>query len=64
MSQTNAPAGSDWVDQFNRATQYGQISSSALGGVSGTGIVDIVVLSQAAYNALAVKSSTTLYIIA
>lgn len=31
MSQTNAPAGSEWVDQFNRAVQFGQINVDPLG---------------------------------
>ena len=31
MGQTNAPAGSEWVDQFNRAVQYGQINVDPLG---------------------------------
>jgi hypothetical protein len=28
--QTNAPAGSEWVDQFNRAVVYGQINGNNL----------------------------------
>ena len=28
--QTNAPAGGEWVDQFNRAVVYGQINGNNL----------------------------------
>jgi hypothetical protein len=31
--QTNAPAELGWVDQFNRAVAYGQVSASSLGAV-------------------------------
>jgi hypothetical protein len=33
------------------------------GGITGTGVTSIVALSQAAYNALSTKVSTTLYVI-
>lgn len=38
--QTNAPAGGEWVDQFNRAVVYGQVSASSLGAIPASSIIN------------------------
>lgn len=41
----------------------GDTTASDIGGVTGTGITDIVAITQAAYDALVTKPATTLYVI-
>ena len=44
--QTNAPAGGEWVDQFNGAVAYGQVSALSLGAVPASIIINPQLQSQ------------------
>lgn len=56
------PAGSG-VDSVTVQGQLGQLATLANSKVSGSGITNIVALTQAAYDALTPKVGTTLYVI-
>ena len=53
--QTNAPAGGEWVDQFNRAVAYDQVSASSLGAVPAS-----VIINPQSQSQVFVSSSTPL----
>jgi trimeric autotransporter adhesin len=57
--QTNAPAGSEFVDQFNRAVAFGQISSTSLSTITASQISDSTTAGRALLTAATVQAQRT-----
>lgn len=57
--QTNAPAGSEFVDQFNRAVTFGQISGTALSTITASQISDSTTAGRTLLTAATTQAQRT-----